>query len=402
MARRSVTLCKTSEKKIQLFINKISEFVSESFKDNFNKQVLYDIKNIKDCSEKSIVDFYCEVGEKMINDGESDLDKDFFNKLKKSVRSKLAYKYTQQKTYDDNIDIYFNDVKNIYIQHPQAESDDLEFIPENRETFLHNNLKLVIECAKRYRGLGLEFADLIQAGNVGLMVAFDKFDKDRANLRHAIIKDINESNLESFSRDDAESIIRKNFTYSKNLDQTLSKIPKEGFTSKDEFVEWSKVNIKAAVFASVAFQWIRANIIIELNKYSKIVNIPKSVQQEFGSLSIINLDSLNPHTNDCYHDNQISEYINNEILAEDEAYEEQEEKEKYKDIVEELLDCLSLVDRRIIKKKFGIGYPYPMSIMDIADSENIPQNKVKSSINNTMKILMEKAKNKQLVAELFA
>lgn len=402
MARRSITLCKTSEKKIDTLISKVKEFVSDTFGEKFKKQILYDIKNIRDCSEKSIVDFYCETADKMISDGKIDTDENFFNELKKDARIKLSYKYTQQKTFDDNIDIYFNDVKNIYIQHPQAESYELEFIPENKETFIHNNLKLVIECAKRYRGLGLEFADLIQAGNVGLMIAFDKFDKDRANLRFAIMSDIEKSTNDTFTFDEAEEIIRKNFTYSKNLEATLSKIPKEGFSSKEEFIEWSKINIKTAVFASVAFQWIRANIIIELNKYGKIINMPKSIQKELGSLSIINLDSLNPHTNDCYHDNQMAEYINNEFIGEDEAYEEQEEKEKFKDIVEELLDNLSLLDRRIIKKKFGIGYPYPMSVMDIADSEDLPQNKVKYSINNTMKILAEKAKNKKLVNELFS
>ena len=43
-----------------------------------------------------------------------------------------------------------------------------------------------------------------------------------------------------------------------------------------------------------------------------------------------------------------------------------------------------------------------MSVMDIAESEDLPQNKVKYSINNTMKILAEKAKNKKLVNELFS
>src|SRR6185295_11666365 len=45
-----------------------------------------------------------------------------------------------------------------------------------RRDLAEGNLRLVVAIAKRYRGRGLSFADLIQEGNRGLMRAVDKFE----------------------------------------------------------------------------------------------------------------------------------------------------------------------------------------------------------------------------------
>jgi RNA polymerase primary sigma factor len=48
-----------------------------------------------------------------------------------------------------------------------------------RQRLIEKNLKLVVSVAKKYRGYGMPFEDLIQEGNIGLMKAVKKYDPDR-------------------------------------------------------------------------------------------------------------------------------------------------------------------------------------------------------------------------------
>ena len=385
---RQFNLTKTSLKKIDSFLDSVEDKIEDQeFFDTFNDIVYKDVKMIKDCAESSIVDFYISTCKELLNKYDYEIYEKFYDDLKQKTRYKLVDKYVSKATFDNNIDIYFNEVKREYILHPMGESEDMAFVPENRDVFIKNNLKLVIDCAKRYQNLGLPLDDLIQAGNEGLLITFNKFDTDRANLRFAILDDINKSDKDYFTLADAEDLIKRNFQYTKTLDATLKKLPINGFNSKKEFIEWTNDNIKKASFSSIAFAWIRATIISEINKLGKVIRVPKSAQKEHSSVNIIRLDSINPHTDDCYHDNQISEIANDDFAVMDESMEAMEKQNMFKNILERILSKLSMIDRRIIKKKFGIDAPFPMSINEIAENEGISPNKVKYSISNTLKII---------------
>ena len=49
----------------------------------------------------------------------------------------------------------------------------------NREQTIESNIGLVHACARRFKGKGIEYDDLFQAGCMGLVKATDAFDSQR-------------------------------------------------------------------------------------------------------------------------------------------------------------------------------------------------------------------------------
>ena len=403
------SLNKTSQRKISDFVKHIIPELKGVdpvwFEKEFSAVVLNDVKGIKESNEKKIVDLYIQYGSILPEHSEN--IQGGINIVSYKVRHFLSETYTN-KTHDDIIDMYFNDVRREYILCPSNASNDLEFIPENRDTFIRNNLKLVVSIAKKYRNFGLPFEDLIQAGNYGLMIAFDRFDANRNTLRGKVITAIKESKYDYFSKNDALSLLSEFFTYDNILDKAEKKLPEDGFESKDEFIDWAKVNVKTAIFASVAYRWIESYIKQELGHHRSTVRFSKTKEDKENQNSaanyVISLDSVNPYTDDNYNDNLLEDITHEEFIIEDERIVNEERNEYFKDVIDRALSGLSLLDRRIIKKKFGIGFPNELSNNEIAESEGLSLSDVKNSINKSLKYIEEEIPDavKENIIELFS
>ena len=88
--------------------------------------------------------------------------------------------YVDSLTIDDPVRMYLKEIGRIPLLTPDEEVDlarrmsDGDQEAKNRMT--ESNLRLVVSIAKRYVGRGMQFLDLIQEGNLGLIKAVDKFD----------------------------------------------------------------------------------------------------------------------------------------------------------------------------------------------------------------------------------
>ena len=81
---------------------------------------------------------------------------------------------------DDPVKMYLKDIGKVPLLQPDEETELAKKMmdgDENAKRLLSEaNLRLVVSIAKRYMGRGMQFLDLIQEGNLGLMKAVEKFD----------------------------------------------------------------------------------------------------------------------------------------------------------------------------------------------------------------------------------
>lgn len=81
---------------------------------------------------------------------------------------------------DDPVKVYLKEIGRVPLLTPEEEIELAERMaqgdPYARKRLSEANLRLVVSIAKRYVGRGMQFLDLIQEGNLGLIKAVEKFD----------------------------------------------------------------------------------------------------------------------------------------------------------------------------------------------------------------------------------
>ncbi len=84
---------------------------------------------------------------------------------------------------DDSVRLYLREIGKIPLLSTDEEAELAKKIAEGdkkaKDKMVEANMRLVVSIAKRYSGRGLDFLDLIQEGNTGLLRAVEKFDPEK-------------------------------------------------------------------------------------------------------------------------------------------------------------------------------------------------------------------------------
>lgn len=94
---------------------------------------------------------------------------------------------TYDEVADDSVKLYLREIGKIPLLTADEEFELAQKIingtekekKKAKDKMAESNMRLVVSIAKRYSGRGLDFLDLIQEGNTGLLRAVEKFDPDK-------------------------------------------------------------------------------------------------------------------------------------------------------------------------------------------------------------------------------
>ena len=121
-----------------------------------------------------------DIEEELLEEDTDDDSDDFIADMKKKYALDDVMVSDTQMQLNDPVKMYLKEIGRVPLLKPEDEPAIAKRIEEGDEEaknlLISANLRLVVSIAKKYVGRGLQFLDLIQEGNMGLVKAVEKFD----------------------------------------------------------------------------------------------------------------------------------------------------------------------------------------------------------------------------------
>lgn len=291
---------------------------------------------------QSLIEEYCNI--QNINIIEDDID------IKDISEDEHPEKIINNNEMNDSVKMYLlqlkeplltkEEEKELFIKLNSSTEKEYKKI---KERILKANLRLVITIAKKYQGHGLEFLDLIQEGNMGLLSAIERFD---------VTKGLKFSTYATYW-------IKQKITRSIQMTSRTIRIPVYAYETllKIEKVEKAlekELNRKPTYQEIADVSGISVERVIELYKDTMDV---KSLDMPVGEEDDVTIADFVPDAS-----------LTPEELTFDSSQ---------KSILKELISILKDREKVIIIKRFGLDDGVPMTLEAVGKEFNITRERVR-------------------------
>jgi RNA polymerase primary sigma factor len=233
-----------------------------------------------------------------------------------------------------------------------------------REKLVQGNLRFVINIAKKYQGKGLPIADLISEGNIGLMMAADRFDADTGYrfisyavwwIRQSILKALNDkARMIRLPQNRANELLQ--------IERARS-IIQEQKNIKDEIVEIAR-------FLEMDTGAVRD--LIDISR--EVISLEVPIYSTAGNSILRDL------IEDKGHDTPEQKAIRSIMVDE----------------IETVLETLNDKEAEVIRYRYGIGSHPVMTLKEIGMRYNLTKERIRQIENKALYRLQHPAHTKKL------
>lgn len=273
-------------------------------------------------------------------------------------------------TNDENIlAIYLKDINRIPLLSHEEETQLAIKAKQGdkaaKNKIVNANLRFVVNVAKKYQKHGLDLTDLISEGNIGLLIAIDKFDVTKGYhfisyavwwIRQSILKAICEKNRS----------IRLPLNRANELVQ----------------IEQAKKTITGSKTEQEEFEEIASMLNMTTSHVREMVNI---------SRDMISLDAeINNSENDK---TQIGDFY------EDFRYGKPEDnimKEAMEKDIDNVLNSLRKNEADVIRMRFGLNGIKPMSLKEVGSICNLTKERIRQIEKHAISRMQHPSRSKRL------